>query len=209
MTTMTNDLKDYDGVTLFCRDCNVKASETIRLKAEHVCLAAALPLPGLFWRCPDCTRKRPAASHPAVWNNGLTLGEFPGGGWWGPLTDCGEHVLAALHQLLSCPEIFRPFVVVEVMGSGMYVRGAGAFVQFAGSTERGAGAFVQFAGSTERGLLLDVPALGIKVQSCPTPEDGVNYVLTLLRKQGVPETGVVRVRFESTRKAPGPSPAEA
>jgi hypothetical protein len=103
-------------------------------------------------------------------------------GWWGPLSNCSEPVLAALRQLLSCPEVFRPFVIVEVVD----------------------GAFVQFAGSTERGLLLDVPALGIKVQPCPTPEDGVNHVLVLLRKQGVPEDGIVRVRFESTK---GPADA--
>lgn len=117
------------------------------------------------------------------------------GGWCGPLKDCGEHVLAALRQLVSCPEVFRPFVVVEVMGSHMYVRGAGAFVQF--------------AGSTERGLLLDVPSLGISVQPCPTPEDGVNHVLVLLRKQGVLEDGILRVRFDSTGRVRGKvSPAE-
>ncbi len=107
--------------------------------------------------------------------------------WRGPLKDCGEHVLAALRQLLSCPEVFRPFVIVEVPD----------------------GAFVQFAGSTERGLLLDVPPLGIVIQPCPTPEDGVNYVLALLRRQGVQENAMVRVRFESTGRAPGRSPARA
>jgi hypothetical protein len=110
------------------------------------------------------------------------------GGWKGPLTDCGDHVLAALRQLLSCPEIFRPFVIVEAVDSD---------------------AFVQFAGSTERGLLLDVPTAGIKIQPCPTVEDGVTHTLVLLRDQGVPEDGMVRVRFESTGRAPGRSPGKA
>jgi hypothetical protein len=47
----------YDGKTLTCRDCKAVASEEIRLKAERVCLAAGLPLAGLFWRCPGCLRK--------------------------------------------------------------------------------------------------------------------------------------------------------
>jgi hypothetical protein len=110
------------------------------------------------------------------------------GGWQGPLKDCGEHVLAALRQLLLCSEVFRPFVVVKAIDSNT---------------------FVQFAGSTERGLLLDVPALNIYVHPCPTPEDGVNHVLVLLRNQGVPEDEVVHVEFESTRRAPGRSPGKA
>lgn len=117
------------------------------------------------------------------------------GGWWGPMRDSAPHILSALRQLVSCPEVFRPFVLVEVMGAAMYVRRAGVFVQF--------------AGSEERGILFDVPALNIVVEPLATPEAGVDAALAGLRAQGVPEDAVVRVRFESTRGGPHFVPAKA
>jgi hypothetical protein len=118
--------------------------------------------------------------------------------WQGPLSDCVEPTREALRQLLACPEAFRPFVIVESRP-----------FPTEGALPGEEGPFVQFAGSTERGLLLDVPALGIVAVPCPTPEEGARQVLALLRKQGMREDGEVRVRFESTRRAPGRTPGQA
>jgi hypothetical protein len=105
--------------------------------------------------------------------------------WSGPLADARGPIVAALRKLLDCPEVFRPFVIVQ---------------QGVGHTEDDV--FVQFAGSTERGLLFDVPAQGIVTSPCVTPEDGATRAISSLRTQGVPAGSAVRVTFESTRDAP-------
>jgi hypothetical protein len=94
----------------------------------------------------------------------------------------------ALECLLKCPEIFRPFVVVEVIGADR---------------------FVQFAGSSERGLLFDVPALGIVASPQPTLADAVQLTIETLRRLGAKDEDMVRVTFESTRNAPGRRPGSA
>ena len=109
--------------------------------------------------------------------------------WSGPLGDAREHVTQALQKLLDCPEVFRPFVVIEEANPD-------------GSPSCFDGRFVQFAGLTERGLLFDVPALGILAEPCPTPIAGTLLAITNLTAQGVPTAAVVRVTFESTRDAP-------
>jgi hypothetical protein len=110
--------------------------------------------------------------------------------WAGPLADARGPIVSALRKLLDCPEVFRPFVIVQ---------------------ERASERFVQFAGSTERGLLFDVPARGIVAEPCPSPEEGAALAITNLRAQGVPAGAVVLVTFESTRSVPtgGRQPAQA
>lgn len=110
--------------------------------------------------------------------------------WTGPLRDARAPIAAALGQLLSCPEVFRPFVIVETV----------RFHQF-----------VQFAGSTERGLLFDVPALSIEASHNPVsdPEAGATIAVDTLRAMGVLDTVTVRVRFESTRSGPQHKPGAA
>jgi hypothetical protein len=108
--------------------------------------------------------------------------------WSGPLDESAPHLMAALQQLLDCPEVFRPFVILRDLSTNL---------------------FVQFAGSTERGLLFDVPALGIVTLQIPTVAEAVNDALAAMRAQGVPGQGIVQVTFESTRNAPGKNPAKA
>jgi hypothetical protein len=117
--------------------------------------------------------------------------------WRGPLSDCAEPTRKTLRLLLTCPEAFRPFVIVE----GVPFED-GPFVQFAGSTERGLE--LVFLGQ-DRCARPDMSALGIVAVPYSTPEEGASQVLALLRKQGVREDDEVRVRFEST----GPQSASA
>jgi hypothetical protein len=103
------------------------------------------------------------------------------------LTDAREGIMEAIRKLLDCPEVFRPFVIVEQVDGRR---------------------FVQFAGSTERGLLFDVPALEIvAAQVVIGPTDdlavvGADLALAGLRKLGVEEQEIVRVLFESTGAVP-------
>jgi hypothetical protein len=109
-------------------------------------------------------------------------------GWSGYLADARGPIVSALRQLLDCPEVFRPFVIIQDVSTDL---------------------FVQFAGSTERGLLFDVPTRDIVAVACPSPEEGAAQAIALLRDQGVPVGAVMRVTFESTRNAPGRRPASA
>lgn len=97
--------------------------------------------------------------------------------WTGPLIESREPIRAALRALLNCPEVFRPFVVIEAVEHPQ---------------------FVQFAGSTERGLIFDVPALDITLMPVISADDGVEIAFNTLRKMKLDDRARVRVRFEST-----------
>jgi hypothetical protein len=109
------------------------------------------------------------------------MSEPPTPTWTGPLRDALQPITAALRQLVECPEVFRPFVVIKSDDDP----------------------FVQFAGSTERGVLFDVPALHIVTQPCASPEAGATLAVRTLHDMGVLGDTPVHVTFDSTRGGPG------
>ena len=119
------------------------------------------------------------------------MSETPKPTWTGPLRDALEPITAALRQLVDCPEVFRPFVLVQRLSDADR------------EALPGCDRFVQFAGSTERGLLFDVPALLIRAQPCTSPEDGAKLAVRTLHDMGVLAETPVCVTFESTRGGPG------